>query len=80
MLAGHDVFNSVERVDDHCFIAGSRLEAAQLTEYIVQQRWGLTRFAPRQASLEQIFIELTAGDVTSADAAIDNNTPGQQPS
>jgi len=80
MLAGHDVFNSVERVDDHCFIAGSRLEAAQLTEYIVQQRWGLTRFAPRQASLEQIFIELTAGDVTSTDAAIDNNTPGQQPS
>jgi len=80
MLASHDVFNSVERVDDHCFITESRLEAAQLTEYIVQQRWGLTRFAPRQASLEQIFIELTAGEVTPAGAAIDNITPGQQPS
>jgi ABC-2 type transport system ATP-binding protein len=63
-LASHDVFNAVERVDEHCFIADSQLDAAQLSEYIVKQHWGLTRFAPRQTSLEQIFIELTTGDVT----------------
>jgi ABC-2 type transport system ATP-binding protein len=63
-LAGHDVFAAVERLDEHCFIADSTLDAAQLTEYIVKQQWGLTRFAPRQASLEQIFIELTAGEIT----------------
>lgn len=68
MLASHDVFNSVERVDDHCFIADTDLDAAQLSEYIVTQQWGLTRFVPRQTSLEQIFIELTAGD-----AVINNN-------
>jgi ABC-2 type transport system ATP-binding protein len=67
VLASHAAFNAVERIDEHHFIIDSDLDAAQLAEYIVQQQWGLTRFLPRQTSLEQIFIELTAGD-----AAIDN--------
>jgi hypothetical protein len=33
----------------------------------VRQQWGLTRFAPRQTSLEQIFIDLTTGDVSIDD-------------
>jgi len=78
-LASHDAFDAVERLDDHCFIAESSLDAAQLTAYIVQQQWGLTRFAPRQTSLEQIFIELTTGDATPANAAIGTSPPGLQP-
>jgi ABC-2 type transport system ATP-binding protein len=68
-LASHDVFNSVELIDDNNFIADTNLSAEQLTEYIVKQQWGLTRFAPHQASLEQIFIDLTTGD----EAAANNN-------
>jgi hypothetical protein len=64
VLASHEVFNAVERIDEHRFIADSDLSAAQLSEYIVQQHWGLTRFVPHQTSLEQIFIELTAKDAT----------------
>lgn len=63
VLAGHQAFSSIEQVDDNSFIADTDLSAEQLAEYIVQQQWGLTRFTPRQTSLEQIFIELTAGDI-----------------
>ena len=73
-LAGHDIFHSVERIDEHRFIADSKLNAAQLSEYIVQQHWGLTRFTPRQTSLEQIFIELTASDVAIDNTGISNNS------
>jgi ABC-2 type transport system ATP-binding protein len=66
-LANHEAFSTVEQVEDNCFIVDSELSAEQLTEYIVQQRWGLTRFAPRQTSLEQIFIDLTAGDIAVAE-------------
>lgn len=62
-LAEHDAFSSIEQIDDNSFIADTDLSAEQLAEYIVQQQWGLTRFTPRQTSLEQIFIELTAGDI-----------------
>jgi len=62
-LAEHDAFSSTEQIDDNSFIADTELSAEQLAEYIVQQQWGLTRFTPRQTSLEQIFIELTAGDI-----------------
>jgi ABC-2 type transport system ATP-binding protein len=63
-LASHDAFSNIERIDDHNFIADTELSAEQLTAYIVQQEWGLTRFAPRQKSLEQIFIDITAGDTS----------------
>ncbi len=62
-IAGHDVFTSVEKIDDHNFIINSDLSAEQLIEYIVKQQWGLSRFTPQQASLEQIFIDLTTGDI-----------------
>jgi len=61
-LASHDVFNSVEMIDENSFIAESDLSADKLTEYIVNQHWGLTRFATHEASLEQIFIDLTTGE------------------
>jgi len=63
MLTGHDAFKSVTQIDDNSFIADTELSAEQLSEYIVQQQWGLTRFTPRQTSLEQIFIDLTTSDV-----------------
>jgi ABC-2 type transport system ATP-binding protein len=66
-LAEHAAFSSVKLIDDNSFIANSELSAQQLSAYIVQQQWGLTRFAPRQTSLEQIFLELTAGDVVQDD-------------
>ncbi len=61
-LASHDVFNSVEMTSANSFLAESDLSADKLTEYIVKQQWGLTRFATHEASLEQIFIDLTAGE------------------
>lgn len=69
-LASHDAFRSIEQIDDNSFIADSALSAEQLTEYIMQQQWGLTRFSPRQTSLEQIFIDLTAGDIDMVDATM----------
>ena len=61
-LANHHVFKSIEMIDDFSFTAESDLTADKLSEYIVQQQWGLTRFAPYQTSLEQVFIDLTTGD------------------
>lgn len=61
-LAGHKVFNSIEFLDENNFIADSALSADKLSEYIVQQQWGLSRFTPRHTSLEQIFIDLTTRD------------------
>jgi ABC-2 type transport system ATP-binding protein len=66
-FAGHEAFSAVQPLENNSFIIDSSLTAEQLAEYIVQQQWGLTRFAPRQTSLEQIFIELTASDITMAE-------------
>jgi ABC-2 type transport system ATP-binding protein len=66
-LASHDAFSAIEQIDDNSFIADTELSAEQLAEYIVQQQWGLTRFTPRQTSLEQIFIDLTASDIGMQD-------------
>ena len=71
-LSGHDVFTSVEFIDDNSFTAESNLGAEQLTEYIVKQQWGLTRFTTQQTSLEQIFIDLTLADTNSAEKSTTN--------
>ena len=65
-LASHDAFTDIEIIDEHRFITGSDLSAEKLSEYIVQQKWGLTRFTRHEASLEKIFIDLTAGETCSA--------------
>ena len=67
-IAGHDIFTSVEKIDEHNFITDSTQSAEQLIEYIVKQQWGLSRFTPRQTSLEQIFIDLTTGDIDMDEA------------
>jgi len=65
-LARHDVFKSLQASSafngDNSFIGDTELSAEKLSEYIVQQKWGLTRFSPYQESLEQTFITLTTGD------------------
>ena len=61
-LASHDAFTSIEKINENSFIAESDLSADKLTEYIIKQQWGLTRFTTHEASLEQIFIDLTTGD------------------
>ncbi len=66
-LSSHRLFTSVEIIDDNSFSAESNLSAEQLTEYIVKQHWGLTRFTTQQTSLEQIFIDLTLADANLAD-------------
>ena len=71
-LNGHRVFTSVEFIDDHSFSAESDLSAEQLTEYIVKQQWGLTRFTTQQTSLEQIFIDLTLADTNSGEKSMIN--------
>ena len=77
-LASHDAFTSIEQTGNNSFIADSDLSAEQLSEYIVKQQWGLTRFTPHQTSLEQIFIDLTAGEskLDTAEKAASND-PGQ---
>ena len=61
-LASHDAFSAIEMIDDYHFITESDLDASQLCEYIVEQKWGLTRFTTHEVSLEKIFIDLTAGE------------------
>lgn len=69
-ISGQDIFTSVERVDEHNFIIDSDSSAENLIEHIVRQQWGLSRFTTRQTSLEQIFIELTAGDIEMDDTSL----------
>jgi len=64
-LAGHDAFKSIEIIDDFSFTAESDLSADKLSEYIVKQQWGLTRFTTYQTSLEQIFIDLTLTETST---------------
>lgn len=61
-LAADSVFSNIEKTDAFSFTAESDLPAEKLSEYIIQQRWGLTRFTTRQTSLEQMFVELTLAD------------------
>ncbi|MCK4833145.1 MAG: ABC transporter ATP-binding protein [Gammaproteobacteria bacterium] len=61
-LAGHDIFTTVETIENNHFLIESKSDAAQLTQYIVEQKWGLTHFATQQTSLEQIFIDLTLSE------------------
>ncbi len=66
-LSGHTAFKAIEMIDDYHFIAESDFDADKLSAYIVEQKWGLTRFTTHEVSLEKIFIELTAGEAgTSA--------------
>jgi ABC-2 type transport system ATP-binding protein len=65
-LARHAVFKSINIIDDKSFTAESDLPAEQLTEYIIRQQWGLTRFTTQQTSLEQIFVNLTLTDTSAA--------------
>ena len=65
-LAGHDVFDSVEKTGDNSYLAESSLSANKLSEYIVKQQWGLTRFSTHETSLEQIFIDLTTGETKTS--------------
>ena len=68
-LARHDVFNSVEMTGDNNFLAESALSADKLSEYIVKQQWGLTRFTTHEVSLEQIFIDLTTGETKTGSSS-----------
>ncbi len=78
-LSSHRVFTSVELIDDNSFSAESDLSAEQLTEYIVKQQWGLTRFTTQQTSLEQIFIDLTLADTNPADTkTAEKNTSNKE--
>ncbi len=61
-LMNHNVFKSITFIDDKSFLVESSLQADKLSQYIVNQHWGLTRFNRQQISLEQIFIDLTTGD------------------
>ena len=71
-LAADKVFNSIEFIDENNFIADSELSADKITEYIVQQQWGLSRFVPHQTSIEKIFIDLTTGDNPASNTAMEN--------
>ncbi len=71
-LASHDVFKSIEMIDDYRFITESDLSADKLSEYIIEQKWGLTRFTRHEASLEKMFIDLTAGETRTTE---DTNRP-----
>ena len=66
-LSRNDIFNSIEMIDDFRFTAECDLTADKISEYIVQQGWGLTRLAQHQTSLEQIFIDLTTTDSSTTD-------------
>jgi ABC-2 type transport system ATP-binding protein len=72
-LPDHRAFTSVEYIDDNSFSAESDLSAEQITEYIVRQQWGLTRFNAQQISLEKIFIDLTTGDESTGKKNTQNN-------
>ncbi len=61
-LGKHDAFRSVQMIDNYRFIVESNFSADKLTEYIVSQQWGLSRFTTHKVSLEKIFIDLTTGE------------------
>jgi ABC-2 type transport system ATP-binding protein len=77
-LGTHNAFKSIDMIDDFNFTAESDLTADKLSEYIVQQGWGLTRFAPQQTSLEQIFIDLTTTDLSGTDLNTTDNSKADE--
>ena len=64
-LKQHSIFNRVEKINENSFIAECELSAEQVSAYIINQQWGLTRFTPHEVSLEQIFIDLTHKDIAT---------------
>ncbi len=77
-LSNHHAFKSVDMIDDHSFTAESDLAADKLSEYIVQQGWGLTHFAQQQISLEQTFINLTTTDLSATDSNMTDNNKADE--
>lgn len=73
-LSGNRIFSSVKFIDNNSFSAESDLSAEQLSEYIVKQQWGLTRFTTQHTSLEQIFIDLTLADTRLEDTNTDSES------
>jgi ABC-2 type transport system ATP-binding protein len=74
-LKQHDIFHCVEKIDENSFIMECELSAEQVSAYIINQQWGLTRFTLHERSLEQIFIDLTHKDNSSQSAAPNFNQP-----
>lgn len=68
-LAAHNVFKTIEMIDEYRFIAESDLAANKLSEYIVQQGWGLSNFSFQQTSLEQTFIDITTTDIDTTEVS-----------
>jgi len=66
-LDSHDIFTSTEKTGEFSFIVESDAGADELTAYIVQQQWGLTRFTTVKDTLEDMFISLTTGDNNTGD-------------
>jgi len=73
-LDSHDIFTSVEKTGEYSFIIESEAAAERLTAYIVEQQWGLIRFAAVKDTLENIFIGLTTGDDNYEADALDNTS------
>jgi ABC-2 type transport system ATP-binding protein len=78
ILSSHSIFTTIKKVDSKHFIIESDLSANKLIEYIVQQQWGLIQFTQQQASLEQIFINLTLTDANIVDSSPMNTSTTEQ--
>ncbi len=65
---------AVEECGDGAFrlhLAGDGVTAEQVAQIAVAQGWGLRELTPERRSLEQIFVDITAGDSGSADRDAD---------
>ncbi|HEB93786.1 MAG TPA: ATP-binding cassette domain-containing protein [Gammaproteobacteria bacterium] len=63
----------VEERDDGAFLlrladggANAGSTAEQMAQIVVEQGWGLRELSPERRSLEQIFVDITTGDVNSS--------------
>ena len=60
------VIDKVEQLDTSRFIVNISTTADELARIAVNNDWGLCKLAPHEHSLEQIFVNLTLGDGSSA--------------
>jgi ABC-2 type transport system ATP-binding protein len=61
-----EFIDQVEQLDTNRFIVNISVSADELATVAVNYNWGLSRLAPHEHSLEQIFVNLTLGDGDNA--------------
>ncbi len=75
-LAALDNIEHVEKLPNNRFRLSHAVEkspAENIAQIAAEQNWGLFELTPEQKTLEQVFVELTSGDVIANEVTADED-------